>query len=184
MEADDADRGCRRREYSRNRVRHVADARRDLRPHGHRGAEDRLSPHRYRPGLQQRGRCRRGNRRLGRFAGGIFITTKVHPERTSEAELVKSVEESLRKLGKDQVDLLLPHWPNPRIPVAETIRALCDAKRRGLTRNIGLSNYTIALTEEALRAATEPLVAAQIEYHPLVDQTKILWRRSGGMGWR
>ena len=104
----------------------------------------------------------------------IFVTTKVHPERTSEALLVKSVEESLTKLGKDQVDLLLPHWPNPRIPVAETIRALCEAKRRGLTRHIGLSNYTIVLTEEALRAATEPLVAAQIEYHPLVDQTKIL----------
>jgi diketogulonate reductase-like aldo/keto reductase len=104
----------------------------------------------------------------------VFITTKVHPERTSEAELVKSVEESLRKLGKDQVDLLLPHWPNPRIPVAETIRALCDAKRRGLTRHIGLSNHTIAMTEEALRAATEPIVAAQFEYHPLVDQKKLL----------
>jgi diketogulonate reductase-like aldo/keto reductase len=104
----------------------------------------------------------------------VFITTKVHPERTSEAELVRSVEESLRKLGKDQVDLLLPHWPNPRIPVAETIRALCDAKRRGLTRSIGLSNYTIALTGEALRLATEPIAAAQFEYHPLVDQTKLL----------
>ena len=104
----------------------------------------------------------------------VFITTKVTPERTSEAELVRSVEESLRKLGKDQVDLLLPHWPNPRIPVAETIGALCEAKRRGLARHIGLSNYTIALTEEALRVATEPIVAAQFEYHPLVDQTRLL----------
>lgn len=106
--------------------------------------------------------------------GDIFVTTKVAPERTSKALLVKSVEESLRKLRRDQVDLLLVHWPNPKIPVGETIAALCEAKRQGLARNIGISNYTIALTEEALRVATEPLVASQIEYHPLVDQTKIL----------
>ncbi len=104
----------------------------------------------------------------------IFITTKVRPDRTSAKLLGKSVEESLRKLRTDRVDLLLPHWPNPSIPVAETIAALCEVKRRGLTRHIGLSNYTIALADEALRVATEPLVADQIEYHPLVDQTKLL----------
>lgn len=106
--------------------------------------------------------------------GDIFVTTKVTPERTTKALLVKSVEESLRQLRRDQVDLLLVHWPNPRIPVEETIAALCEAKRQGLARNIGISNYTIALTEAALRVAIEPLVASQIEYHPLVDQTKIL----------
>ena len=105
-------------------------------------------------------------------ADDIFVTTKVTPERTSKALLVRSVEESLRKLRRDKVDLLLVHWPNPKIPVGETIAALCDAKRQGLARHIGLSNYTIALTEEALRVATEPLVASQIEYHPLVDQTQ------------
>jgi diketogulonate reductase-like aldo/keto reductase len=107
-------------------------------------------------------------------AGEIFVTTKVTPERASAKELVKSVEASLRKLRRDQVDLLLVHWPNPRIPVGETIAALCDARRRGLARNIGISNYTIALTEAALLVASEPIVASQIEYHPLVDQTRIL----------
>jgi diketogulonate reductase-like aldo/keto reductase len=107
-------------------------------------------------------------------AGEIFVTTKVTPERASARDLVKSVEASLGKLRRDQVDLLLVHWPNPRIPVGETIAALCDARRRGLARNIGISNYTIALTEEALRVATEPIVASQVEYHPLVDQTKLL----------
>jgi 2,5-diketo-D-gluconate reductase B len=110
----------------------------------------------------------------GVSADDIFVTTKVTPERTSKALLVRSVEESLRKLRRDRVDLLLVHWPNPKIPVGETIAALCEAKRQGLARHIGLSNYTIALTEAALRVATEPLVASQIEYHPLVDQTKIL----------
>lgn len=104
----------------------------------------------------------------------VFVTTKVRPELTSAARLVPSVEESLRKLGTDRVDLLLLHWPNPEIPVAESIAALCDARRRGLARHIGISNYTIALTDEALRVASEPIAAAQFEYHPLVDQTKLL----------
>jgi 2,5-diketo-D-gluconate reductase B len=111
----------------------------------------------------------------------VFITTKVHPDRTSAKLLIASVEESLRKLRRDHVDLLLPHWPNPRIPVEETVDALCEAKRRGLTRHIGLSNHTIALTEAALAAASEPIVAAQIEYHALLDQAKLLavLRRNG-----
>jgi 2,5-diketo-D-gluconate reductase B len=115
-----------------------------------------------------------GMRAAGIPREDIFIATKVHPDRTSESLLVASVEDSLRRLGTDYVDLLIPHWPNPKVPVAETIRALCDAKRRGLTRHIGLSNYTIALVEEAHSAATEPLVAAQVEYHPFLDQTKML----------
>jgi len=104
----------------------------------------------------------------------IFITTKVHPEKQGEGDLQASMEESLRKLRVDQVDLTLIHWPNPRIPVAEAVKALSNAKRRGLTRHIGLSNFTIRLLDQAVAAATEPLVTEQIEYHPYVDQTKML----------
>ena len=92
----------------------------------------------------------------------IFITTKVHPERQGEGHLQTSLERSLVKLRVDQVDLTLIHWPNPAIPVGEAVRALCDAKRRGLTRHIGLSNFTIALLDEAAAAASEPLVTEQI----------------------
>ena len=104
----------------------------------------------------------------------IFLTTKVVPARASKALCLASVEESLRKLRTDYVDLLLPHWPNPAIPVAETIEALCAVKKLGLIRNIGLSNYTIDLMDRAIAASSEPIVANQIEYHPFIRQTKIL----------
>ena len=104
----------------------------------------------------------------------IFITTKVRPEWQGEGRLQASMEESLRKLGVDVVDLTLIHWPNPDIPVAEAMKALSDATRRGLTRHIGVSNFTIALLDQAVAAASEPLVTDQIEYHPFLEQTKML----------
>jgi len=113
--------------------------------------------------------------------GEIFITTKVEREWTSAKQMPKSVEDSLGKLGVDCVDLLLAHWPNPRIPVAETVTALCEIKRRGLARHIGVSNYTIKLLDEAVRTAPGAIVVNQIEFHPFVDQSRIVAanRRNG-----
>jgi 2,5-diketo-D-gluconate reductase B len=54
------------------------------------------------------------------------------------------------------------HWPSPTIPLRETIGALNDVKRRGLTGHIGVSNFTLALLREAL--APEPLLVNQVEY--------------------
>jgi diketogulonate reductase-like aldo/keto reductase len=111
----------------------------------------------------------------------IFITTKVRPEWQGEGRLQASLEESLTKLGVDVVDLTLIHWPNPEIPVAEAMKALSAAKRAGLTRHIGVSNFTVALLDQAVAAASEPLVTDQIEYHPFLDQTKMFtaMRRHG-----
>ncbi|MEX0852765.1 MAG: aldo/keto reductase [Bauldia sp.] len=103
----------------------------------------------------------------------VFVTTKVRPELISEAQLERSAEESLARLGLDTVDLLLIHWPNPSIPIAESMRALSNAKRRGLTRHIGVSNFTVAKLEEAVGCSPEPIVTNQIEYHPYLDQTKL-----------
>jgi diketogulonate reductase-like aldo/keto reductase len=72
------------------------------------------------------------------------------------------------------VDLLLIHWPNPQVPLAETIGALCRAKKDGLTRHIGVANFTVALLDEAARLASEPLVTNQIEVHPFLDQSKVI----------
>jgi 2,5-diketo-D-gluconate reductase B len=68
---------------------------------------------------------------------------------------------------------LLLHWPNRQIPLAETLGALARAKQIGLTRHIGVSNFTVALIEEAVAACPEPLVCDQVEYHPYLDQTKV-----------
>jgi 2,5-diketo-D-gluconate reductase B len=59
------------------------------------------------------------------------------------------------------------------VPLAETLGALAHAKRLGLTRHIGVSNFTVALIEEATALCPEPLVCDQVEYHPYLDQTKV-----------
>ena len=72
------------------------------------------------------------------------------------------------------MDLLLLHWPNPRIPLSETLGALCKVKQAGLARHIGVSNFTVALIEEAVSLVSEPLVCNQFELHPFLDQTKVV----------
>jgi 2,5-diketo-D-gluconate reductase B len=104
----------------------------------------------------------------------VFLTTKIRTDRMADGELQRSVEESLRKLRVDQVDLLLLHWPNPLIPLADSIRALNQVKRDGLAKHIGLSNFTTAKLDEAWRLTKEPFAAEQIEYHPYLEQTKML----------
>jgi diketogulonate reductase-like aldo/keto reductase len=103
----------------------------------------------------------------------VFITTKVMPDNLGAGTLQRSVEESLKKLGVERIDLLLLHWPNPSIPLEETIPALNEVKRDGLVRSIGLSNFPIALIERAWSLTKEPFAAEQIEFHPFLDQRKI-----------
>jgi diketogulonate reductase-like aldo/keto reductase len=103
----------------------------------------------------------------------IFITTKVWPSHLAPRELERATKESLARLRFTEVDLLLIHWPNPQIPLAETIPALCKMKAAGFTRHIGVSNFTIKLIEEAVRLASEPLVTNQVEWHPFLDQSRL-----------
>jgi 2,5-diketo-D-gluconate reductase B len=104
----------------------------------------------------------------------VFITTKVSHEYLRAADFARSVDESLAALKVNQVDLLLVHWPNPEIPLAETMPALAKAKRQGLARHIGVANFNIALLNQALKLCPEPLAALQAEYHPYLDQSKLL----------
>jgi 2,5-diketo-D-gluconate reductase B len=115
-----------------------------------------------------------GLRASGVERNEVFVTTKIWPTHFAPRELERSAKDSLARLRLTQVDLLLLHWPNPQIPLADTVGALCKAKRAGLTRHIGVSNFTAALIEEATRLATEPLVCDQIELHPYIDQSKII----------
>lgn len=105
----------------------------------------------------------------------IFLTTKVSHEYLRAADFARSVEESLENLQVDYVDMLHVHWPSTdRIPLAETMGALAKAKRDGLTRHIGVANFNIALLEEAIRLCPEPLSTLQAEYHPYLDQSRVL----------
>jgi 2,5-diketo-D-gluconate reductase B len=114
-----------------------------------------------------------GLRASGVARQDVFVTTKVWPSHFGARELERSAKESLQRLRLPQVDLLLLHWPNPQIALRETLGALCKVKRMGLTRHIGVSNFTVALVEEAVTLADEPLVCNQIEVHPFIDQSKV-----------
>jgi 2,5-diketo-D-gluconate reductase B len=102
----------------------------------------------------------------------IWLTTKIWPDNFRDGALQRAAETSVRRL-RTVPDLLLLHWPNPSVPLAETIRALNDAKRRGLARHIGISNFTLALIQEALARSEEPLIADQVEYHPYLSQDAV-----------
>jgi diketogulonate reductase-like aldo/keto reductase len=103
----------------------------------------------------------------------VFVTTKVWHSDLAPADFQRSAEASLARLGLSQVDLLLIHWPNSDIPLEDTVRALNEAKRQGLTRHIGVSNFSSRLLAEAVRYSGEPLVVNQCEYHPYLDQSRI-----------
>lgn len=112
----------------------------------------------------------------------VFVTTKVWWTDLAPGDLRRSAEESLRRLDLDQVDLLLIHWPNPGIPLEDTIAALNRAKRDGLARHIGVSNFPTALMADALAMSEAPLVANQVEHHPFLDQSRVLAAcRAAGM---
>src|SRR5918993_731241 len=104
----------------------------------------------------------------------VFVTTKVWYTDLKPGDLERSAEASLERLGLGAGDLPLIHWPDPRVSLDGPIKGLCEAKRRGLARHVGVSNFTVALLDEAVRLATEPLVANQCEYHPFLDQSPVL----------
>lgn len=104
----------------------------------------------------------------------LWVTTKVTEEHARADDFARSVDTSLETLGLDYVDLLLIHWPQPRVPLEETLGALANARRQGLARHIGVSNFTVALVDEAVAKCPEPLVVNQIEYHAYLRQDKVL----------
>jgi diketogulonate reductase-like aldo/keto reductase len=103
----------------------------------------------------------------------IFLTTKVWINRFKKGDLQASVAESLKKLQTEYVDLLLLHWPNPNVPLDETIEALMQVREQGKTRHIGISNFSTKLMQEAVRLSGDSLVTNQVEYHPFLSQKKV-----------
>ncbi|MCT4700985.1 2,5-didehydrogluconate reductase DkgB [Enterobacteriaceae bacterium H20N1] len=107
----------------------------------------------------------------------LFITTKIWIENLSKDKLILSLKESLGKLRTDYVDLTLIHWPSPSdaVPVAEFMQALLEAKKIGLTRQIGVSNFTIDLMQQAIDAVgAENIATNQIELSPYLQNRKVV----------
>lgn len=114
-----------------------------------------------------------GLRASGVARDEVFVTTKVAPQDLGAADFRRSAEASLSALRLDHVDLLLVHWPNPRVPLSETIGALNRAREDGLCRHVGVSNFPTRLLAEAVALPGHPLAVNQVESHPLIDQTKV-----------
>ena len=112
----------------------------------------------------------------------IFLTTKVWTENLKDGIFQKSVDESLKKLKTDYVDLLLIHWPVTDIPFAEQLSALMQMQTEGKARLIGVSNFTVAQMKEVVETIGAPIVNNQVEYHPFLSQKPILdYTRRHGM---
>ncbi len=115
----------------------------------------------------------------------IFITTKIWTENLSKEKLIPSLKESLKKLRTDYVDLTLVHWPSPNnaVSVEEFMHALLDAKKQGLTREIGISNFTIPLMEQAISAVgAENIATNQVELSPYLQNRKVVdWASEHGI---
>jgi len=100
----------------------------------------------------------------------VFITTKVHPDRYGDTDFAQSVEQSLHRLGVDQVDLLLLHWPHPSLEMDAVLERLVAALEAGKARTIGVSNFGPSDLARAHELADGRLACNQIELHPFVDQ--------------
>lgn len=115
----------------------------------------------------------------------LFLTTKIWISNFHHDDLLASLRESLRKLRTDHVDLTLIHWPSPKdeVPMAEFLGALREAKALGLTKAIGVSNFTIDLTRQAIAILGADAIATnQIEVHPyLQNRALITYLREQGI---
>jgi len=107
----------------------------------------------------------------------LFVTTKIWTESLAGDRLIPSLRESLARLRLEAVDLTLIHWPSPggAVPLKETLQALLDAQRQGLTRAIGLSNFTVAQMREAIElVGVAALATNQVERHPFLQNRAVV----------
>lgn len=122
-----------------------------------------------------------GIKNSGASRDSLFVTTKVWRSNFAEDRVLESVDESLKKLQMDYVDLLLVHWPFPETPVEKLVEGVVKALEAGKAKRIGVSNFTVAQMEEAVRVSNGRIACNQVEYHPYLSQKPVLdfARKSG-----
>jgi 2,5-diketo-D-gluconate reductase B len=115
-----------------------------------------------------------GIRQSGVRREDIFLCTKVRETHLEPDKFRQSLGESLANLQLPYVDLLLIHWNNKDIPFKTSVGALCQAKKDGKAKHVGVANFTTKMLDEAWAVTSEPLVCNQIEMHPFINQDKVL----------
>lgn len=101
---------------------------------------------------------------------GVVLATKIQPENLAYEDAKTSARESLDRLGVGTVDLLYVHWPVKAYDPEASLRAMDELREAGVTRGVGLSNFTPELLEEAREILESPVAAHQVECHPLLPQ--------------
>ena len=112
--------------------------------------------------------------RAGLNRADVFVTTKVWVANYPARRFMTALDESLRRLRSSYVDLLLLHWPNDDVPLADQLGSLAAAVSAGKVRHVGVSNFNARLLDEAIRLSPLPLVTNQVEYHPYLRQATLL----------
>ncbi len=107
----------------------------------------------------------------------LFLTTKVflNPKsdrRFDPGQIRWEVEDSLENLATDYIDLLLLHWPNPKLRLGDVLDAMSDARSEGMIRQLGVSNFSAEQLEEAIELA--PIFCDQVEYHTFLSQDRLV----------
>jgi len=113
-------------------------------------------------------------RSSGVSRSAVFVTTKVWVGNYSRERFMTAVDESMRNLQTDYIDLLLVHWPRGGAPIEAQIEGLNRAVDSGKVRHTGVSNYNAAMMRAAAGMSDHPLVTNQVEYHPFLDQSAVL----------
>ncbi|MCY3879595.1 MAG: aldo/keto reductase [Rhodobacteraceae bacterium] len=104
----------------------------------------------------------------------LCVTTKVDPENYAGSRFMASVDQSLRELQLDYVDVLLLHWPPRNGRIEPSVKQLLSAHDRGLAKHIGVSNYTIRMMHDAQSITDGLIITNQVEFHPLLNQDRLL----------
>src|SRR6201996_2983944 len=103
----------------------------------------------------------------------LHVTTKVWHENLAPDAIRRAFDASLKKLKLDHVDLYLVHWPAKNMNLAAMFEVLMKLKEEGRTRAIGVANFNIALLRTVIEEIRAPIACNQIEYHVMLDQTKV-----------
>lgn len=104
----------------------------------------------------------------------LFITSKIPRDHLRAGDVESRTDAILSELMTEYLDLLLIHWPNPSIPLEETLSAFSKLVRSGKVRNIGVSNFPVSHLKKALAASEQPITVNQVEFHPLLNQEELL----------
>ncbi|APW99165.1 aldehyde oxidoreductase [Halobiforma lacisalsi AJ5] len=103
----------------------------------------------------------------------VFLATKIWIDNLSREDVLETARESLDRLGVDYVDLLYVHWPAREYDPEETLAAFDQLYDEGLIENVGVSNFLPEQLEEAAEILDAPILANQVELHPLLPQERL-----------